>query len=85
MGMTIDEAIIQSRIQLIIWEEGCESKLNNSPKAVETLIEIARKYQKIEQIYREWFSDTGRTSADAYERIGEVLEDGNDTTNTGNH
>lgn len=40
-------------------------------------IEIMRKYQKIEQIYKEWFSDAGRTSADAYVRIGEVLKNGN--------
>ena len=59
MELTIDEAIIQSRIQLTIWEEGCASKLDNSPKAVETLIEIAKKYQKIEQIIEDWESDKG--------------------------
>lgn len=41
-------------------------------------ISTMRKYQKIKQIYKEWFSDTGRTSADAYVRIGEVIKDGND-------
>ena len=71
MGMTIDEAIIQSRIQLTIWEEGCESKLDNSPKAVEMLIEIARRYQKIEDIY---YHQTGRALEDS---LRSVIEDDN--------
>ena len=41
-------------------------------------LDIIDKYQKIEQIYKEWFSDKDRTGADAYVRIGEVLKDGND-------
>lgn len=71
MGMTIDEAIIQLSMQKFY-------TLGKDYEAVQIAINTMRKYQKIEQIYREWFSDTGRTSADAYVRIGEVLKDGND-------
>lgn len=78
----IDEAIIQSRIQLTIWKEGCESKLDNSPKAVETLIEIARKYQKIQEIVNQ--KDYDRFNSRNYygdfqrvQDIRKVLEDGN--------
>ena len=41
------------------------------------IVDTMRKYQQIEQIYKEWFSDKERTIADAYVRIGEVLKDGN--------
>ena len=67
--MTIDKAI---DIMEHYKEYGFISQKHGRNKA----ISIMRKYQKIEQIYREWFSDTGRTSADAYVRIGEVIEDG---------
>lgn len=78
MEMSIDEAIIQSRIQLTIWEEGCESKLNSSPKAVETLIEIARKYQKIEQIIEHYKNNVkDKVTNENMEKILEVMEDGN--------
>ena len=80
--MMIDEAIIQSRIQLTIWEEGCTSKLDNSPKAVETLIEIAKKYQKIQQIIEDWEHDKGWAleMSELYwlDRVKEVIEDEND-------
>lgn len=77
--MTIDEAIIQSRIQLTICEEGCTSKLDNSPKAVETLIEIARKYQKIEQIVKVWHQDIYAKDFECMAEIAEVVEDENVT------
>lgn len=75
MEMTIDEAIIQSRILLTIWEEGSESKLDNSPKAIETLIEITRKYQKIEQLIADYENEEWEQIA-VY-RIREII-DGND-------
>ena len=77
MGMTIDKAITQSIIQLSIWELGCESKAYYSPKAVETLIEIAKKYQKIEQIIKD--HDNYRIPGDFLyiDKIREVIEDGN--------
>ena len=71
MGMSIDEAIEHGKEQLEIF--GGEHK-----EFIETAIDIMRKYQQIKQIYKEWFSDKGHTSADAYVRIGEEVEDGND-------
>ena len=37
---------------------------------------IVRKYQKIQEIHKKWFCDY--TSAEAYTKISEVLEDGKD-------
>lgn len=72
MKITIDEVIIQSRIQLTIWEEGCASKLDNSPKAVEALIEIVKKYQKIEQIISDGYLQ-GKSSGEMLLGIKEVM------------
>ena len=73
MGMTIDE-IIQG-IEVIKAQAEWEYPLDWQI-VLDGAISTMRKYQKIEQIYKEWFSDKGRTSADAYVRIGEVIEDG---------
>ena len=73
MGMTIDE-IIQG-IEVIKAQAEWEYPLDWQI-VLDGAISTMRKYQKIEQIYREWFSDKGHTSADAYVRIGEVIEDG---------
>lgn len=73
MGMTIDEAeaIIQFSMQKFY-------TLGKDYEAIQIAINTMRKYQQIEQIYKEWFTDKGHTSAEAYTRIGEVLKDGND-------
>ena len=77
MEMTIDKAI--SWLISIAEHEGEDIPIYDTDiEAIKVAIETMRKHQKIEQIYREWFSDTGRTSADAYVRIGGVLKDGND-------
>lgn len=82
MGMTIEEAIEfgekhyhTSLSSFETREERVEHirKLGNYEHLV---IDTMRKYKKIEQIYKEWFSDAGHTSAEAYRRIGEVLKDG---------
>lgn len=72
MGMPIDETI-----EILHGRDKCmEYVTDNDSEAFEMAISIMRKYQQIEQIYKEWFSDTGHTSAEAYIRIGEVLKDG---------
>ena len=73
MGMTIDEAI--KRYKNNAEYERTHGNLQGCLE-FRQLADWLRKYQKIEQIYKEWFSDKGRTSADAYIRIGEVVEDG---------
>ena len=81
MGMTIDEAIGElQKMKLPISKHDLSFHLveHTRNETLDVAIETMRKYQQIEQIYREWFSNTGRTSADAYERIGEVLKNGND-------
>ena len=82
MGMTIKEAIPILHDMYNYYNDtdidayiGFDKEDNN---AIEIALDTMRKYQKIEQIYKEWFSDIGRTSADAFTRIGEVLKDGND-------
>lgn len=44
-----------------------------------------RKYQKIEEIYKNWCCPTYFNATDAMNKLGEVLKDGNDTTNTGSN
>lgn len=75
MGMSIDEIIQGTQIikAQAEWDYPLDWQI-----VLDGAIDTMRKYKKIEQIYREWFSDTGRTSADAYARIGEVIKDGND-------
>lgn len=74
MGMSIDETI-----EILHGRDKCmEYVTDNDSEAFEMAISIIHKYQQIEQIYKEWFSDAGHTSAEAYIRIGEVLKDGND-------
>ena len=75
MGMTIDEAISHLGTYSSTMGSG-QTTQEQHEESKRVAIETMRKYQKIEQIYREWFSDTGRTSADAYARIGEVIKDG---------
>lgn len=73
MGMTIDKTIIQATLL----KDGV-GKDTYKYEILTSLIDIAKKYQQIVKIYREWFSDAGHTSAETYRRIGEVLKDEND-------
>ena len=76
MGMTIDESIdwIKNTILDMRRSQICISDRLALEKSIDTM----QKYQKIEQIYKEWFSNKGHTSAEAYEKIGEVLKNWND-------
>lgn len=78
MGMTIDEAI--QNIEIVkedYWEDdgyGNETKeYEDTMQSFDMLIDIAKKYQKIEEIVRKTSNDDwiGR-------KIKKVLEDGND-------
>jgi hypothetical protein len=42
------------------------------------IIDILRKYQKIEEIYKNWCYPTYFNATDAMNKLGEVLKDGND-------
>ena len=75
MGMSIDKAISHLNTYSSTMGSG-QTTQEQHEESKRVAIETMRKYQKIEQIYREWFSDKGHTSADAYVRIGEVIEDG---------
>ena len=83
--MTINEASKVIQDLLIKIEPPTETRLGwletwihkKDIKGFRVAIETMHKYQKIEEIYKEWFSDAGKTSADAYIKIGEVLKDGN--------
>jgi hypothetical protein len=80
MGMTIDLAMNNLSGILTEATEGEDSVCYVTEDDAETLqvaINTMCKYQKIEQIYKEWFSDAGHTSAEAYGKIGEVLKNGN--------
>ena len=74
MGMTIEESLewLVSRKEHYEMDDNCQELAQALNLAISTMC----KYQKIEQIYKEWFSDKERTSADAYVRIGEVVKDG---------
>ena len=74
MGMSIDEAIG-------LLERGSQYNYYDSAedfcKAYDMAIDTMRKYQKIEEIYKDWFTEKDHTGASAYVRIGELLKDGN--------
>jgi len=81
MGMTIDEAI--QNIEIVkedYWEDdgyGNETKeYEDTMQSFDMLIDIAKKYQKIDQIIKE--HDNDRMPEDYWyiDKIREVLEDG---------
>ena len=47
-------------------------------KYFDVAIETMRKYQKIEEIYKNWCYPTYFNATDAMNKLGEVLKDGND-------
>ena len=86
MGMTIDEAIntINNHSMHLA---SCNDSVIDS---IQFLIDLAKKYQKIEQIVDKWnkgiYEDEGLLDAEVMELVSnEVYEDGNDTTNTGSN
>ena len=70
MGISIEEAIKQ----LTTYSIPCGRYKDAYDMAIETM----RKYQKIEEIYKDWFTEKDHTGASAYVRIGELLKDGDD-------
>lgn len=72
MGMTIDKAI-----KLMI--RGSKYDYDGTPEefceAYDMSIEIMHKYQKIEEIYKNW--SYGADSCDCMKDIERVVEDGN--------
>ena len=81
MGMTIDEAI--RRI-----DEHNHIHQNKEPRAVyiteafDVAINTMRKYQRIEEIVNDRY---GKPVFKTLDEVIKVVEDGNNTTNTGNH
>jgi len=78
MGMSIEKAIEIINHYLDYPKEEVR-------KALLVAIEIMRKYQKIEQIYNSWRTGDYKGSKECMEDMGEVLEDGNNTTNPKNN
>ena len=72
MGMTIDETIIQATLL-----KNGVGKDTYKYEILTSLIDIAKKYQKIEQIIKD--HDNDRMPEDYWyiDKIREVLEDGN--------
>ena len=86
MGMTIEESIdlLDNLVGFVEDNQG-----NDYDGALVLSINIMRKYQKIENIVDAYITDNPREpmydTEDYMQSIREVVEDGNDTTNTGNH
>lgn len=77
MGMTIDEAIHDTEVMKEYLE--CRGEIRSEGLGI--LIDIAHKYQKIEQILDDWKSDSGVFEVSGsywLKQIREVIEDGND-------
>jgi hypothetical protein len=78
MGITLD-----SSIRLLEdyhkWEKKHDLDGNGVDDATKKLLEVAKKYQKIEQILSDWINDDFVGMSDYWMgRIKEVLEDGNE-------
>ena len=68
--------------ELHTWYKGIEEDMEESFKVA---IETMRKYQKIQEIYLKWIRNYDITTSSAWTEVIEVLENGNDTTNTGSN
>ena len=74
--MEIDEAIT--------WLNTDDYESKGFAEATSVAIEIMRKYQKIARIMERTVDD-GTSMYDTLQEIEEVVEDGDDTTNTGSN
>lgn len=77
MEMTIKESLewLISRKEHYEMDDNCQELA----QALELAIDTMRKYQKIEQIYKDYCFPTKFVNTfDAMENIGKVLRDGND-------
>lgn len=72
MGMTIDDSIkiLQSRK-----EEALENGYKGFSNALSNAIDTMRKYQQIEEIYKNWCYPTHINAVEAMNKLGEVLKD----------
>ena len=69
MGMTIEEALEEVDRQIL-----CLTDAGNITKevlALEKLVDIAHRYQQLQEVYKKWFCED--TSAEAYTKISEIL------------
>ena len=85
MGMTIEESIYYLEVECLGISKNNKHYIANK-KAIDTM----RKYQKIEQIvsdFREYLKgiSCGFGGEVYMEMVSKVVEDGNDTTNTGSN
>lgn len=84
MGMTIEESRkLLSQYKKLFNSLNGNYKLSQVQIAelshsISTAIDIMRKYQMIEEIYKNWCYPTQINAVEAMNKIGEVLEDGND-------
>ena len=72
MGMSIDEAIHDTEVMKEYLE--CRGEIRSEGLGV--AIETMRKYQQIEEIYKNWCYPTYFNATDAMNKLGEVLKDG---------
>lgn len=78
MGITLDNSI-RLLEDYHEWEKQHGLDSNGVDDATKKLLEIAKKYQKIEQILSDWINDDLVGMSDYWMgRIKEVMGDGND-------
>ena len=77
MEMTIDNAIKHIKQARYDFCEYWEETRNDTTIAFDKAIETMRKYQMIEEIYKNWCYPTYFNATDAMNKLGEVLKDGN--------
>lgn len=85
MGMTNEEAIewIEALVETMLHETTVgpfpdPEYRDEVYEALDMAIKTMRKYQKIEEIYKNWCYPTYFNATDAMNKLGEVLKDGND-------
>ena len=74
--MTIDESI--KHLERIFVNEKENQFYVFSTTSISVALDAMRKYQKIEQIYQQWNEVNEFSYNQAMQKIGEVVEDGND-------
>ena len=84
MGMTIDESkqLLSDYQRLFNSLNGdyklSQVQISELSHSISTAIDTMRKYQMIEEIYKNWCYPTYFNATDAMNKLGEVLKDGND-------